>query len=123
MQLIEKVNKEMTAISVKDLHRKLLIKGYNITPSDISYETLRKLVNQHRLLQQDKQVRQRKKFEKEFINELWMVDFKQGKSIRKGKRVNRSYLCAIIDDASRLLVGYESDCIPLALRSLRSIST
>ena len=36
-----------------------------------------------------------------------MVDFKQGKSIRQGTRLRRSYLCAIIDDASRLLVGYQ----------------
>lgn len=108
MESIEKVKGEMGAVSVKDLHRKLLIKGY-ITPSDITYETLRKLVNQHHLLQGDKEPRQRKKFEKEFINELWMVDFKQGKSIRakKGRGLNRCYMCAIIDDASRLLVGYE----------------
>ena len=106
IELIDKVKREMGAISVKDLHRKLLIRGY-ITPSDITYETLRKFVNQHRLLQGDKEPKQRKKFEKEFINELWMVDFKQGKSIRSGRGFKRSYLCAIIDDASRLLVGYE----------------
>ncbi len=108
MESIEKVKGEMGAVSVKDLHRKLLIKGY-ITPSDITYETLRKFVNQHHLLQGDKEPKQRKKFEKEFINELWMVDFKQGKSIgtKKGKRLSRCYMCAIIDDASRLLVGYE----------------
>lgn len=105
-ELIDKVKREMGAISVKDLHRKLLIRGY-ITPSDITYETLRKFVNQRRLLQDDKEPKQRKKFEKEFINELWMVDFKQGKSIRSGRGFKRSYLCAIIDDASRLLVGYE----------------
>jgi putative transposase len=106
MEWIGKVKGEMGAISVKDLHRKLLIGGF-ITPSDISYETLRKFVKQHRLLQGNKEPRQRKKFEKEFINELWMVDFKQGKSIRSGRGLRRSYLCAIIDDASRLLVGYE----------------
>jgi transposase InsO family protein len=69
---------------------------------------LRKFVNQHGLLEDsDKVVRQRKKFEKEFINELWMVDFKEGKRIRKGKRLVRTYLCAIIDDASRVIVGYQ----------------
>lgn len=36
-----------------------------------------------------------------------MIDFKQGKSIRQGNHLHRVYLCAIIDDASRLLVGYE----------------
>lgn len=91
---------------MSDLHRKLLMGGH-IAAGDVSYETLRKLVNRHQLLKEDENVKPRKKFEKEFNNELWMVDFKQGKSIRQGRRLNRSYLCAIIDDASRLLVGYQ----------------
>lgn len=103
---IEAVKEEIGAASVSDLYRKLLMAGH-LLPGDLSYETLRKLVRRHQLLQEEKVVKQRKKFEKEFINELWMIDFKQGKSIRNGRRLNRSYLCAIIDDASRLLVGYE----------------
>lgn len=103
---IETVKQELGVASVSDLYRKLLMAGH-ICRETISYETLRKLVHQHHLLQKDRAVKQRKKFEKEFINQLWMVDFKQGKSIRCGKRLHRSYLCAIIDDASRLLVGYE----------------
>ncbi len=103
---IEAVKEEIGAASVSDLYRKLLMAGH-LLPGDLSYETLRKLVRRHQLLQEEKVIKQRKKFEKEFINELWMIDFKQGKSIRNGRRLNRSYLCAIIDDASRLLVGYE----------------
>jgi transposase InsO family protein len=106
LDAIEKVKQELGVASVSDLYRKLLMAGH-ICAGSISYETLRKLVHQHQLLQKDKVIKQRKKFEKEFINQLWMVDFKQGKSIRCGKRLHRSYLCAIIDDASRLLVGYE----------------
>lgn len=107
-EAVEKVKQELGAASVSDLYRKLLMAGH-ISAGSLSYETLRKLVHRHQLLQKDKdkELKQRRKFEKEFINELWMVDFKQGKSIRRGKRLHRSYLCAIIDDASRLLVGYE----------------
>jgi len=103
---IKEVKQEQGAISVSDLHRKLLMRGH-LSAGDVSYETLRKLVHRHRLLKEDENIKPRKKFEKEFNNELWMVDFKQGKSIREGRRLNRSYLCAIIDDASRLLVGYQ----------------
>lgn len=105
-EAIEAVKEEIGAASVSDLYRKLLMAGH-LVPGDLSYETLRKLVRRHQLLQEEKVIKQRKKFEKEFINELWMIDFKQGKSIRNGRRLNRSYLCAIIDDASRLLVGYQ----------------
>ena len=97
---------EQGAASVSDLHRKLLAEKH-ITFETLSYESLRQLVLKHQLLSPEKNVKSRKKFEKEFINELWMVDFKQGKSIRQGNHLHRVYLCAIIDDASRLLVGYE----------------
>lgn len=97
---------EVGAESVTDLYRKLLAEK-RITFESLSYESLRQLVLKHQLLTPEKNIKPRKKFEKEFINELWMVDFKQGKSIRQGNRLHRVYLCAIIDDASRLLVGYE----------------
>lgn len=97
---------EQGAESVSDLYRKLLAQKH-ITFEALSYESLRQLVLKHQLLAVEKNVKQRKKFEKEFINELWMIDFKEGKRIRQGKEFHRVYLCAIIDDASRLLVGYE----------------
>lgn len=113
---IEDIKQEMGFVSVSDLYRKLLIYGY-ITHSDICYETLRKFANQQGLLEDaDKVGKQRKKFEKEFINQLWMVDFKEGKRIKrirkgkgkgKGNRLVRTFLCAIIDDSSRVIVGYE----------------
>lgn len=106
LKSIEEINKDTGAVSVSDLYRKLIIKGY-ITPSDLSLETLRRLVIDHGLLKQIKDRKQRKKFEKEFFNELWMVDFKEGKSVRHGKTLRRTYFCGIIDDASRILVGYE----------------
>ncbi len=106
LKAVEKINKDTGAVSVSDLYRKLIIKGY-VTPSDLSLETLRRLVIDHGLLKQIKERKQRKKFEKKFFNELWMVDFKEGKSVRHGKTLRRTYFCGIIDDASRVLVGYE----------------
>jgi len=106
LDAITAIIQDMGASSVSDLHRKLRMTPH-ISHQTLSYETLRQLVAQYQLLSPDKKFKPRKKFEKEFINELWMVDFKQGKSIRRGNRIQRSYLCAIIDDASRLLVGYQ----------------
>ncbi|MEJ2567256.1 MAG: DDE-type integrase/transposase/recombinase [candidate division WOR-3 bacterium] len=106
LKAIEKINKDTGAVSVSDLYRKLIINGH-VTPSDLSLETLRKLVIDNDLLKKIKDRKQRKKFEKAFFNELWMVDFKEGKSVRHGKTLRRTYFCGIIDDASRVLVGYE----------------
>ncbi len=103
---IEKVKNELGAVSISDLYRKLIING-EITSSDLSIETLRRYVNKTNLLKEEKMMKKRKKFEKEFVNELWMVDFKEGRSVRHGNRLRRSYFCGIIDDATRILVGYE----------------
>ena len=93
LDAITTVIKDSGAASVSDLYRKLLMEKH-ITRQTLSYETLRQLVAKHRLLSPQKNQTPRKKFEKEFINELWMVDFKQGKSIRHGNRLVRSYLIA-----------------------------
>jgi putative transposase len=102
---IGRIQRESTVVSVSDLYRKLLLNG-DIKAGDICYETLRKYAKKHNLLARKKH-KQRKKFQKQFINQLWMVDFKHGKSIRCGKSYRRTYLCAIIDDASRMVVGCE----------------
>ena len=107
IQNINQVLEKTDVVSVKDLERKLLMKDY-IKSEDICYETLRKYVNDHGLLTREVKV-ERKKFEKEFVNELWMVDFKEGKSIKCGRHKRRTYFCGIIDDSSRFLVGYEWD--------------
>ena len=106
LKAIEKINQDTGAVSVSDLYRKLIINGY-VTPSNLSLETLRKLVIDNDLLKKIKVRKQRKKFEKAFFNELWMVDFKEGKSVRHGKTLRRTFFCGIIDDASRVLVGHE----------------
>ncbi len=72
IQGISQVLEKTDVVSVKDLERKLLMKGYIIS-EDICYETLRKYVNHHGLLTKEVKM-ERKKFEKEFVNELWYGD-------------------------------------------------
>jgi transposase InsO family protein len=105
IQGINQVMEKTEVASIKDLERKLLMKEY-IKSEDICYETLRKYVNDHGLLIKEVKM-ERKKFEKEFVNDLWMVDFKEGKSIKFGRYRRRTYFCGIIDDCSRFLVGHQ----------------
>jgi transposase InsO family protein len=102
---IKQIQQQNAPTSISDLYRKLLSQAL-IRADELSYETIRKYVKDNGLFDK-KEYKQRKKFEKEFINELWMVDFKQGKNIGRSRTSRRTYLCAIIDDASRLLVGWE----------------
>jgi transposase InsO family protein len=102
---IDKIQRDYVVVSVSDLYRRLLLHEI-IHADDVSYETIRTYVKDNGLFDK-KKYKKRKKFQKKYINELWMVDFKQGKSIRCGRSFRRTFLCAIIDDASRMLVGYE----------------
>jgi len=102
---IQKIEKEYPPVSVADLYLKLILNGY-IEKTDFSYEALRIYVNKKGLFK-NKPKKDRKKFEKEFPNELWMVDFKHGKTVKYKNGYRKTYLCAIIDDCCRVLVGYE----------------
>ena len=49
-----------------------------------------------------------KAFEAAYVNELWMVDFSPGPTIRSDERVLSTQLCVLLDDHSRLIpfAGY-----------------
>jgi transposase InsO family protein len=101
---IKEVKEEWNLNTIQSIYRKL-IELNHINEDDLSYESLRRYINQNRLLLKEK--KGGKKFEKELFNELWMVDFKEGKRVRDGKKLMRTFLCAIIDDSTRMILGYE----------------
>lgn len=70
-----------------------------------TYATLNSLLNKHNLKKYIPCQKERKAFETEHIHSLWMVDFMYGPYVHKGRIKFRSYLCAIIDDYSRYIVG------------------
>ena len=70
-----------------------------------THQTLRKFLKDNEISLIPKDKTPRKKFEKEHINELWTADFMQGPYIAEGKQKKKTYLCAIIDDCSRVIVG------------------
>ena len=98
--IIKSVISDYRIVSSAQLYR-LLLAGGHISSSDFSCATLTKFVKKHQLLTKVEKTA-RKKFEHQHVNELWVSDFMHGPVINKRK----TYLCCIIDDHSRLLVGY-----------------
>ena len=47
-----------------------------------------------------------KAFEMEFANDLWQIDTSHGPYLQMDGRNHRTYMIMVIDDASRLIVGY-----------------
>ena len=72
----------------------------------LCYNSLVRLVNQENLLPKEGRSDTRKRFETAQINELWVCDFMHGPTVRTDKRRAKAILCAIIDDHSRMIVGY-----------------
>lgn len=91
-------------LKVSHLYRMLLEEGHLQAGSPCE-NTLRKYVDDHKLKPEAPAAKPRKKFEKPHINDLWLSDFMHGQHFRIDDKKRKLFLCGIIDDHSRLLVG------------------
>jgi transposase len=98
---------EYPDISASALYR-LLVKRGAITKEIFTEVTLRNYIRKNNLRALSKATEIRKKFEMPASNMLWTMDFLHGLYVPDRwahNRKRKTYLCAIIDDHSRLLVG------------------
>ncbi len=124
INLIKEKLKFFPDLSASGIYR-LLIKEGDITPGDFCQTTLRKYIKE-KGMRENKEVVGRKKFEKKNVNELWTADFMSGPYIKVGKKKRRAFLCCIIDDHSRMIVGWgwylHENCVSLAMTLKSAIS-
>lgn len=73
----------------------------------VCYNTILRTLHREQLVVTGQRKDLRKRFERDEVNELWTADFMHGPVVRAGNRRAKAILCAIIDDHSRMLVGYE----------------
>jgi transposase InsO family protein len=104
---IVKIFKDYPDISASAMYR-MLVRSGAITKEIFTEVTLRNYIRRNKLRTPSDGHVSRKKFEMPAANMLWTTDFLHGPQVvdrgahnRKGK----AYLCAIIDDHSRLIVG------------------
>lgn len=101
---IQNIISQFQIPTVSFLYRYLIDK--NIISDNVSEPTLRKFIHDNQISLSCEPKKERKKFEKEHIHELWTTDFMYGPYLEIGKkRKKQTFLCAIIDDCSRLIVG------------------
>ena len=101
---VKEIIKECPFLSISGIYRMLLKQGH-ARPGDFSETSLREWIVKYNL-RETTEKKDRKKFEKENINELWITDFMHGPHIKEGKKKRKVYLCGIIDDHSRMIVGW-----------------
>lgn len=90
--------------TISNLYRYLVTEKF-IEPEMFTEVTLRNFLKANGIQFESEGKKPRKAFEAPHINILWTTDFMHGPYVREGKRKVKSYLCAIIDDYSRLITG------------------
>src|SRR4030042_5982758 len=103
-EIIKQIIEEFPYLSVSGIYRMMAHEG-NIREGQFGETTLRNYIKKHNLKAHNITLQDRKRFEKDYINELWLADFTEGPYLISGKKKRKIYLCGIIDDNSRIITG------------------
>ncbi|MBP0978418.1 MAG: DDE-type integrase/transposase/recombinase [Oscillospiraceae bacterium] len=91
-------------MSATAIHSRLIAEGF-ICKSDVSDTTVRRYVKTIRSATSVTVVRDMRRYERSHINEVWCGDSSVSIYIRENGVKRRVYVIALIDDASRMIVG------------------
>lgn len=95
---------QFPSLKISGLYRMLIDEGA-IQSGSPCENAVRKFILDHDLKPKPQPPQPRKKFEKPHINELWLSDFMHGQRLKIDGVRRKLFLCGIIDDHSRLIVG------------------
>ncbi len=113
-QKIIDYKKSFPHISGTLIYQKLIEDGY-INQSIVSKSTVLKFIRDNYLLFGDDGKVDRRAFEMEFANDMWDADTSHGPILTINNKKIKTYLIALIDDASRLITSakfyYEDNAI------------
>jgi len=103
-QAIAKLCEDYDFKTISNLYRFLIAEGI-IEPENFTEVTLRNFFKANDITFDSQETKPRKAFEAPHVNILWTADFMHGPYVQEGKRKLKTYLCAILDDYSRLITG------------------
>lgn len=103
-EAIQQKFKQFPGINIATLYRFLNEEGL-IRAGSPSETAVRKFILSHDLKPTPPEPTPRKKFETPHVNDLWLSDFMHGQHLNIDGVRRKLFLCGIIDDHSRLIVG------------------
>jgi transposase InsO family protein len=106
MKQVECYLEEFPYITGKKIYEKLIEGGY-INKTDFSIDSLYRYLNNAGLSRRHMEPDECLSFEFAYANDCWQADSTAGPIIKKDGRNHQTYLIAIIDDKSRLIVHGE----------------
>jgi putative transposase len=92
-------------ISVVRFYKKCVEENI-LGPRPVCMATLRRFLSAHDLAR-PRSVTSRRRFEMSIFGELWTGDFMHGPQVTTSKGLKKAILFAVIDDYSRMIVGFE----------------
>lgn len=101
---IKELKKEFPHISGTLIYNKLISEGF-INPNNVCLGTILKFIRDNKILFNEIENNDRRAFEMEHANDCWQADTSHGPYLTINGKKTLTYLIAIIDDASRLIVG------------------
>jgi putative transposase len=106
LKAIEIKCKAYPFFTVQKLYENLKLQGLLGEPP-VHYNTLLRVVKEEGWLNLKNRTDQRKAYEVDNVNDLWLCDFMHGPQVTTHqKRTTKAILCAILDDHSRMAVGH-----------------
>jgi len=105
IKAIEVKCKAYPFLTVQKLYENLGDQGLLGDPP-VHYNTLLRLIKNHKWLNVERRNDVRKAYEVDNVNDLWICDFMHGPKVRTANKSHKAILCAIIDDHSRMVVGH-----------------
>ena len=93
--------------SAKSIYQELVAKGY-LDYREISLSTVQRFISKSNLSLQKLEPIDRRAFEFEFPNECWQSDISVGPYLTIDGKKHKTYIIAILDDSSRLMVHCEA---------------
>lgn len=106
MEQIKFLKKEYPRIPATLIHQKLIDNG-TVKKGDISLSTVNRFVNKIKAEEKITTNKDMRRYEREHINEVWCGDSSVGPYLNVDGKKKRTYVIALIDDASRMIVGID----------------
>lgn len=103
---IEYLHKEYPRMPSTLIYQKLIENG-TISKSQVSLSTITRYVSSLKKKEGTMPGREFRRYELEHINEVWYGDSSVGPYLRDGKKRLKTWMIALIDDASRFVVGID----------------
>lgn len=106
MEQIRYYKQEYPRIPATLIYEKLIECG-TITKKDLSLSSVNRFVNQLNYERKYTSNKDMRRYEREYINEVWCGDSSVGPYLKIDGKKHRTYIIALLDDASRMITGID----------------